>query len=88
MTRTQEGCEKDWEQSAMDVHKCLLTCHTGTTQSCLLCSGLSAGHVLWGRDAIQGISGEDWEQERAELNIAELEILTTIPKETTNRITF
>lgn len=44
--------------------------------------------MLWGRDAIQGISGEDWEQERAELNIAELEILTTIPKETTNRITF
>lgn len=34
MTRTQERCEKSWQQSAMNVHKCLLTCHAGTAQSC------------------------------------------------------
>lgn len=72
----------------MNVHKCLLTCHAGTAQSCLLCSGPSAGHVLWGRDAMRGIGGQDWEQEWAGFSTAELELLTAIPKETTNRITF
>lgn len=53
-----------------------------------LCSGPSAGHVLWGRDAMRGIGVQDWEQERAGFSTAELELLTAIPKETTNRITF
>lgn len=37
---------------------------------------------------MRGIGGQDWEQEWAGFSTAELELLTAIPKETTNRITF